>query len=259
MPTTILTGSTGFVGSSILHQLLTSSPPHHVILPVRKASASQSLFSTHPEYDKSLLTFATVPDITVEGAFDSIFRDHAGIDYVIHCAAPLVGDASATDFVEHFEKPNVLGNLRLLSAAKTLGQNVKTVVVTGTINAVTMGSQDDVKARAFTSESWLPEGHDDAIKTNQQFVHYCVGKKVGEEAIWKFVKEEKPKFGVVVFLPGLIFGPMQQSVKGIDRINFSMQQVHSILNSGKSDGGKVPGTMFPAYVSRSQSLLSRAC
>lgn len=249
MPTTLLTGGNGFVGSSILQQLLSQSPPHHVICAVRKLSSGEALLSAHPEWDSSLVTFTIVADFTTEGAFDAVFKNHPNIDYIIHCAAPLNADPRATDFVEHFEKPSVVGNMSLLSAAHKHGNHVKAIAITGSINAVTTGQQDDVKARAFTNDEWLPYSREDAIKMDNNFINYAVGKKVGEEAIWKFVKEEKPKFHISVFLPALIFGPMAQGVSSIKKLNFSMGLVNSILNSGKSETGFVPNTMFPAYVS----------
>jgi nucleoside-diphosphate-sugar epimerase len=249
MPTTLLTGGTGFVGASILSSLLTLSPPHHVILVVRSQSSGEALLSAHPSWATSQITIVPVPDFTAPSAFDSVFQHHPCINHIIHCAAPLVNDPRATDYIEHFEKPNILGNTSLLSAAHKYGKNVKSIAVTGSVNAVSTFSQDDVKARVFTSDEWLPLDRDDAIKMNNNYINYCVSKKVGEEAIWKFVKEEKPNFWVTVFCPGLIFGPMEQKLNGIDGVNFSMGLVWSILNSEKGNGGVVPNTMANAYVS----------
>lgn len=80
-------------------------------------------------------------------------------------------------------------------------------------------------------------------------ISYCVGKKVAEQALWKFVEEEKPSFTVTNFMPPLIFGPMKQKVASAEKINFSNSQIQAILNSAKVEGGKVPSTMFPGYVS----------
>lgn len=75
-----------------------------------------------------------------------------------------------------------------------------------------------------------------------------MGKKVAEEALWKFVEEEKPSFTVTNFMPPLIFGPMEQKVASAEKINFSNSQIQAILNSAKAEGGKVPSTIFPGYV-----------
>jgi hypothetical protein len=50
-------------------------------------------------------------------------------------------------------------------------------------------------------------------------------------------------------MPPLIFGPMEQKVASAEKINFSNSQIQSIMNSAKTEGGKVPSTIFPGYVS----------
>ena len=82
-----------------------------------------------------------------------------------------------------------------------------------------------------------------------QQISYCVGKKLAEEAIWKFVKDEQPSFTVTNFMPPLIWGPMHQPVKDIGRINFSNGLIGGIMDSKSSEGGKVPNSAFPGCVS----------
>jgi nucleoside-diphosphate-sugar epimerase len=79
-------------------------------------------------------------------------------------------------------------------------------------------------------------------------IMYCVAKKLSEQAIWKFVEQEKPQFHVTVFNPPLLFAPMQQNVKSADKANFSMALIYNIMNSAKSETGTVPNTMFPGYI-----------
>lgn len=81
-------------------------------------------------------------------------------------------------------------------------------------------------------------------------VSYCVGKKLAEKALWQFVEEEKPSFSVTNFMPPLIFGPMLQKVPNVEKINFSNNLIRGIMNSALAEGGKVPNTMFPGYVSQ---------
>lgn len=85
---------------------------------------------------------------------------------------------------------------------------------------------------------------------SQRQISYCVAKKLAEKTLWKFIEEEKPSFTVTNFMPPLIFGPMLQKVPSVGKINFSNAQFHSIMNSAKAEGRKVPSTMFPGYVSR---------
>jgi len=172
MPTTLVTGGNGFVGGSVVSALLSSKYNHKVILAVRSVSSAEALLAIHAEWPAQDVTIAAVPDFTVPGAFDEVFKTYPEIDYVIHVAAPLLDDPRNSDFVEHFEKPNVLGNVGILTSAKQYGKNVKAVSVTGSVNAITLGDQDDVKKRIFGNTEWLPMGREDAIKAQHNYVSH---------------------------------------------------------------------------------------
>ena len=167
MPTTFLTGGNGFLGATVLDQLLTKD--HKVIAAVRAQSSGDKLLSVHPEWDKSRITFVEISDFTASGAFDFAFQRYPDIDYIIHVAAPVFAEGN-TDFVEHYEKPAVEGNISLLQAARRHGKNVKAVAVTGSINAITTGDQLDIKSRVLDSTQWLPMDKEDALKTDIRFV-----------------------------------------------------------------------------------------
>lgn len=77
------------------------------------------------------------------------------------------------------------------------------------------------------------------------FINYCVGKKVGEKAIWAFVEKEKPPFHVTNFCPPLLMGPPLHKIKNMKNINFSTNFIHSVFDGTWDTVGK---TMFPAYV-----------
>lgn len=168
MPTTLVTGGNGFVGATIVDELL--SQGHTVILAVRSPSSADALLSNNPNWPVERISIFPIPDFTVPGAFDALFQRYPETEFVVHVAAPLLDDPRNTDFEAHFEKPNVLGNLGLLRSVKQFGKNVKAVSVTGSINAITLGDQDDVKKRVFANDSWLPMGREDAIKAQNNYV-----------------------------------------------------------------------------------------
>lgn len=93
-------------------------------------------------------------------------------------------------------------NEQLLKSVQKYGKTVKAIAVTGSINAMTDGS--DIATRVLDSSQWLPLTIADAVKAQHPYYSYCVGKAEAEKAIWKFVKEEKPTFTVSVLLPALI-------------------------------------------------------
>ena len=137
-------------------------------------------------------------------------------------------------------------NLALLRSAKRNAPGLKSVVVTGSVNAVTTGAADALRsAGPITSETWLPIGREEARKANHPFISYCSAKKEGELAIWDFIKTEEPSFTVTVFLPGLIFGPPLQPVKSVKSLNFSVGLVYNLFSGSNPT---VPATAFPSSV-----------
>jgi len=152
-------------------------------------------------------------------------------------------------------------NTEILKSAHKYGKNVKTIAMTGSINAITTG--EDVKTRVYTSDSWLPvslappttlanlilTNHqltiEDAQKAQHPYISYCVGKKEADKAVWKFMDENKPHFTVSIFLPALIFGPPIQPISNIKKINYSTDVFYSLFNGSYE---VTPPTSFGSYV-----------
>jgi len=133
----------------------------------------------------------------------------------------------------------------LLRSAKAHGSALKSIAVTGSINALTTGSPEELKANVMTNTFWSSITQEQAREMQNPYISYCSGKKEGELAIWKFVKEESPSFSVTVFLPALIFGPVIQPVKSLDKLNYSSSVFYSLFNGSNST---VPPTTFPSYI-----------
>jgi nucleoside-diphosphate-sugar epimerase len=166
MSTTFVTGGTGFVGATVIDQLLARK--HRVIAAVRSNSSGENLLAVHPEWDKSQITLVETPDFSAPGTFDTVFEKHPEINYIVHIAAPLMPENA--DFVEDFEKPGIQGSVAILEAGKKYLKKLKAVAVTGSINAITTGADDEVRGRTLDSTQWLPLGRDEAIQSNHPFV-----------------------------------------------------------------------------------------
>lgn len=136
-------------------------------------------------------------------------------------------------------------NLSLLRSAKAYASELKSIAVTGSINALTTGSPDELKANAMTNEFWSNITKEQAREMQNPYINYCSGKKEAELALWKFVKEESPKFTVTVFLPALIFGPVIQPVKSVEKLNYSSNVLYGLFNGSNTS---VPPTTFPSYI-----------
>jgi nucleoside-diphosphate-sugar epimerase len=135
-------------------------------------------------------------------------------------------------------------NLSLLRSAKVYAKNLKAIAVTGSINACTTGAATEL--HNLTNSTYNSIAQSEA-RSGSQFIRYCSAKKEAELAVWNFVKEEKPAFGVTVLLPALIFGPPIQPIKSVKRLNFSAGYFYALFN-GTLAGKDCTKTMFPAYI-----------
>ena len=137
-------------------------------------------------------------------------------------------------------------NLALLRSAQNYAPSLKSIVVTGSINASTSGSPEELSAGPITDSTWLPITPDQARAKKNAYISYCSGKKEGELAIWEFVKANSPKFTVTVLLPAIIFGPPMEPLKGgVKGLHFSSNLVYSLINGSNKT---VPATPFPSYI-----------
>jgi nucleoside-diphosphate-sugar epimerase len=119
-------------------------------------------------------------------------------------------------------------------------------VVTGSINACTTGSPEELSQGPLTSSTWLPITPDEARAKQNPYISYCSGKKEAELAIWDFVKTQSPKFTVTVFLPALIFGPPIEPLKGgVKGLHFSSGLIYNLFNGTNAT---IPPTVFPSCI-----------
>ncbi|KAF1997641.1 NAD(P)-binding protein [Amniculicola lignicola CBS 123094] len=244
MPHTLITGANSFVAAHVINELIANG--HTVTGTVRRTSAGEALLKLHPEWEGKL-DFETVEDYAKEGAFDEIFKKQ-DIDYIVHTAAPLLDDPANTDYDKHFLEPSVGANLSLFKSAVALAPKLKSIAITGSINAMTMGTAEENAAAEYTNESWGSFTQDDARKAQNAYVSYCSSKKEAELAVWDFVKKENPKFAVTVFLPALIFGPPIQAVSSVKKLNFSTNVVYSMFNGTQEEIPNTHAGMFPSYI-----------
>ncbi|KAF2467418.1 NAD(P)-binding protein [Lindgomyces ingoldianus] len=182
---------------------------HTVTGTVRRTSAGEALFEGHPEW-KEKLDFVVIEDYAKEGAFDSVFQKQQ-FDYIVHIAAPLLDNPEHTDYDTHFLKPS---------------------------NAST----------EYTNETWSNITPEQAREMQNAYISYCSSKKEAELSVWEFVKTEKPKFAVTVFLPALIFGPPLQSLKDLNHLNFSTNVFYKLFNGTYDEIPNTHDGLFPSYI-----------
>ncbi|KAE8150355.1 hypothetical protein BDV25DRAFT_139921 [Aspergillus avenaceus] len=190
MSKTLLTGSTGFIGSSLTHRLLQEG--HTLILTIRHADQAPKLrriFAPHA----SQLEFAVVPDITVPGCYDDVLHD---VGVVFHLASPLT-QAGGKDMVS----PAVKGTREILGACLRAG-GVRKVVVTGSVmSLVSIGGLRDgvVISEDDEVDYTIPENPDGVTA-------YHASKLAAHRATLDFYQSSQPSFDLVTLHPVFVFG-----------------------------------------------------
>jgi nucleoside-diphosphate-sugar epimerase len=223
MSTVFVTGASGFLGLHIVDQLLLEG--YDVLAAVRspaKEGAVREVLKAHP---KGTLSFAYVPDIGVEDAYDEVFKTHHEITHVIHTASPVVFNPE--DPVKDVVEPAVKGTTNILKATKTYGPQVKKMVVTSSVVTILNRDFPYTPGTVINEKTWVAVTLEDAKKGGP--IAYRVSKVFAEKALWEFVAKEKPSYEVTTVLPPFIFGPVLGDVKTAGDLNLSSGLLFNIL------------------------------
>ncbi len=209
----LLTGATGFLGYLTLLELLRGG--YHVRAAVRsvakteKLRAAPSLKALAPTEEQ--LSFVSVPDMTVPGAYDEAVK---GVRYIVHVASPIPsfgeGEPPAPEDLERlFVKAARAGVVNLLTSANNApGGTVKRVVATSSAVANVpfeyfMGQGADIATRVFSADERIPVA---PAPFGFEFQAYSAGKAAALNATDEFVRDNKTTFDAISILPSWIFG-----------------------------------------------------
>ncbi|KAG8919335.1 methylglyoxal reductase (NADPH-dependent) gre2 [Tulasnella sp. 417] len=213
MSTVLLTGVNGLVASTILRKLLERG--HTVIGTVRaesKATFLREQFKAALDSDK--LKFAVVGDIIVPAAFDNVLRV-TQFDVVLRTSSPF--HYSITDIDKELLQPPLF---------------VKRVVVTSSFASVVDSSKGTRPDKIYTEGDWNPTDREEGLKDIGS--GYFASKKLAEQAAWDFVEEKSPSFTLTALCPRMVFGPPEQEVPNMAKLNTSNLDIYDIFN-GTSD------------------------
>ncbi|KAI3396616.1 hypothetical protein diail_11869 [Diaporthe ilicicola] len=202
----VVSGCNGFIGSSVADQALAAGfRVRGTTRSIDRNAWVQQYFQS--KYGSEVFELVQVPDMTIEGAFDSALRGASGL---LHVASDM---SNSTD-------PNlVIGNavkgvLNALRAAKKEGKGMKRFVYTSPSTAATLPKPGE--DFVVTAESWNDEAVEMAweIEDDEKdaFIVYAASKtEVGElEGSLEVGKGERAP----VFLPnaniGIVLSPENQ-------------------------------------------------
>lgn len=189
---------------------------YQVVDTLRNTSRIEQFKARCPKaFANGQLRFVETKDIALPSAFDSVFKAHPDIEFLVHTASPVI--IMAEDFNPDFIDPAIAGTLSVLSAAKTDG-NIKRIVLTSSLSASThhAPSQDTV----ITEDSWNPITIEQGSK--DRILAYPASKKVAEMALWNFIDDEKPLFDAIVIISPPVFGTHLDIIKDSLQVQFGL-------------------------------------
>ncbi|KAE8146888.1 hypothetical protein BDV25DRAFT_143253 [Aspergillus avenaceus] len=211
--TVFLTGGTGFLGTQILHCLLTSDTVQNVVALVRAASAAQGLERVKqtatavgwwkPEYEARIEIWVGDLEQSRLGLGDSQWRRLSGratmgnVDAIIHNGAVVNWNMD----YDKLRAPNVLSTVQLLEVAVLSPHSPRFVFVSGGAIAELHGNVD---SHAVMDQISRSNG-------------YCQSKYVAESIVHRFASLlplSQNRFSVIK--PGMIIGTADHGVANLD-------------------------------------------
>ncbi|KAH8704557.1 hypothetical protein GQ44DRAFT_716504 [Phaeosphaeriaceae sp. PMI808] len=198
----LVTGVNGFIGSHIANILL------HLGYAVRgtvrsadkEAWVKEAFAERHPNGNFNTIL---VPDVNAEGAYETVLDDVQGI---VHVAGDMTFGANPNQIIT----PMVNGVRSLLRTAANK-ESVKRFVLTSSNRAAfnpVPGEEiivhNGLWNQAAIDGAWAPPPYD----ANRIWDVYAALKAQVEQEIWRFAKEENPKFIINSVLPDFVIGPI---------------------------------------------------
>lgn len=202
----LLTGATGFIGFRTLVLALEAGYSVRCAIRDRK---KESTIASNPavkmlDLAQNRLTFITVPDLTVPGAYTEAIRD---VTHVLHVASPLaLHDPMGFQTAEQtFIQPAVRGALGILEAAQQAG-TVRRVVITSSVTAILPNPA--WRGLGPNTQTYGPASRIPTLKGpfSSSPEAYSASKVAQLNAVEEWMQEEKPKFIVTTIHPSWVLG-----------------------------------------------------
>jgi len=215
----LVSGASGFLGAHVARELLEKG--YTVVGTVRSDEKGKYLQNLFQNFG-SKFSYAKVPDIEQDGAFDEVVKSHE-FDAVEHTASPFHFKASDPS---EFIGPALKGTTGILNSISKYGPNVRRVVITSSVAAIIEPNKAP-QPYNFTEADWnefSPRVVEEKGKEAPVFDWYRASKTLAEKAAWNYVKENKVSFDLVVINPPFIFGPTIHEISSVESLNESNAQ-----------------------------------
>ncbi|KAF9640013.1 hypothetical protein BFW01_g11819 [Lasiodiplodia theobromae] len=193
----LVTGANGFIASHIIDKLLKAGyTVRGTVRSPEKQKWLQDGFDA--AYGPGRFELCPVLDITAPNAFDEVVK---GVSAVAHVA----NVDSVSDDPKVIEQ-TVKGALNAIAACEK-EPSVKRFVYTSSLAAVYIPKPNqllNIDESTYNYAAVTAASEPPTPGQNRHFINHCAAKTRGELAIWDWVREHQPSFGVNSVLPGFV-------------------------------------------------------
>ncbi|KAG8893459.1 methylglyoxal reductase (NADPH-dependent) gre2 [Tulasnella sp. 403] len=230
MPSVLVTGANGFIA---FHTVKLLEQGYSVVGTVRSECKFPYLLNAFRDYSKNL-ELVVVEDITAPGAFDGVIRTHT-FDAVFHLSSPFVFNIN--DIAQDLLEPAIKGTTEILRSIKSYGPTVRRVVITSSFVAMIDQNLHPRPGYVYTEADWNPTTYEEGLQHPMN--GYFASKTLAEQAAWEFMKTEQPQFTLTTLCPPFVFGPPDQEVTSISRLNTSAAVMYRLYNGTSKSHGEM--------------------
>jgi len=228
----LVTGTSGFVGSHVVDELLRKG------YSVRGAVRSHNVPRVSKSYESfgNRFTTTTIDDL---GASD-LSQAVKGVDAIIHVASPLPGRVEPQVILDSA----VSGTTRILDAAVAAG--VKQVIITASVLSLVFRG-DFWKEITINEKSYNPQTAEEALQPGVSgFDVYCISKSLADIAVRDF-KHAHPDLDLTTIHPSYIYGPVGTGQVYTSPGTGTNAYVYGLISgpAGRPVGGFDPATGVP--------------
>ena len=181
------------------------------------------------------LTFAFVPDIIANGAYDEAVKD---VTYILHIASPI--PSPSDDYERTAIQPALKSTINILESALK-APAVKRIVMTSSGIAVVSFREFvmEESPRVFTANERIPDVYG---PFGHHFQAYAAEKVRALNATDKFIETEQPHYEVSNIMPSFFIGKNELITDAADILNGTNRVAFSPVLGEKADGA-LPGAM----------------
>ncbi|KAK0227788.1 NAD-P-binding protein [Armillaria fumosa] len=233
-PLVLVTGASGFLASHIISLLLAEG---YAVRGTARPGKIESLRSA-PIADNLDFSLVQIDDIATSNLSGAL-KD---VDYVIHAASPLAGNASPQETLQAAKN----GSLNVLASALKAG--VAKVVMTSSWATTHDPSLEKTYQRVvFSEKDWSNVSEEEFLEGDHDVLWgYLSVKTLVEKMAWKFA-QENPTLDLATINPPFMYGPFNAKFPPPmpDRLNANIL-THSLI-SGESERPLLSIQLPPFY------------